>query len=394
MASPTLFTCFEKFGNVGEIKETWKVQDTEQLLNSIYDDLKNWKQLCCPWCFAVMQKKEFKIHYLQNHKDNIMLVNTCDMIKSNHRAFVSLIFFIILCLEDKIQISFSEEVNKLKQQIEKLECEKEICSKTPGYENLKKNYDILYQKYQARNRSWHDEVVTLQKQLKDMQSQNKVKMDEELKNTQSQKEMKMKEKEIITLKEQLKKCRKWEEELKDVQSQSEKKAKEFERKYKEEKIKIAGLTRKVSALETEKDELKQDLNNAEKFFNELNGMNDELKTTNERLSAQREKDLGYVKWVYRANSDLKTEIANGEELFMVVDEMNDELNIRNEDLQDFIDCNELRKYSEGELEETETATGEFFKVLDDMMDEKDKKLKQATTREKNLKKRYEKLKNK
>ena len=85
-----------------------------------------------------MQKKEFKIHYLDNHKDNIIMINTCDMIKSNHRAYISLLLFLIICLEDKVQISYSEEMNKLKQRIEKLDCKKEINSKAPGYEELKR----------------------------------------------------------------------------------------------------------------------------------------------------------------------------------------------------------------------------------------------------------------
>ena len=138
VVAPSMFTSFEKFGDVGENTGTWKVKDMEQLLNMMYADLKNWKQICCPWCFTVMQKKEFKIHYLDNHKDNIIMINTCDMIKSNHRAYISLLLFLIICLEDKVQISYSEEMNKLKQRIEKLDCKKEINSKAPGYEELKR----------------------------------------------------------------------------------------------------------------------------------------------------------------------------------------------------------------------------------------------------------------
>ena len=78
-----------------------------------------------------------------------------------------------------------------------------------------------------------------------MQTQNKKTKDEELKNMQSQNEMKMKEREIMALKEQLKNMQtqnkeKMDEELMKIQSQNEKKVKEMERKYKEEKIKIAG----------------------------------------------------------------------------------------------------------------------------------------------------------
>ena len=194
-----------------------------------------------------------------------------------------------------------------------MECGKEINSKTPGYEELKQKHDLLVKKYFAKNRSWNDEVMDLKKQLKNMQTQNKKTKDEELKNMQSQNEMKMKEREIMALKEQLKNMQtqnkeKMDEELMKIQSQNEKKVKEMERKYKEEKIKIAGLTRKVNALETEKEELKQDVDNATEFFNELDGMNDELKNTNERLSAQVEKDIRYIESIYRANSDLKIEI--------------------------------------------------------------------------------------
>lgn len=138
VVAPSMFTSFEKFGDVGENTGTWKLKDMEQLLNMMYADLKNWKQICSPWCFTVLQKKEFKIHYLDNHKDNIIMNNTCDMIKSNHRAYISLLLFLIICLEDKVQISYSEEMNKLKQRIEKLDCKKEINSKAPGYEELKR----------------------------------------------------------------------------------------------------------------------------------------------------------------------------------------------------------------------------------------------------------------
>ena len=252
VVAPSMFTSFEKFRDVGERTETWKVKDMEQLLNVIYEDLKSWKQICCPWCFAVMQKKEFKIHYLDNHKDNIMLVNTCDMIKSNHRAYISLLLFIILCLEDKVQISYSEEMNRLKQQIEDLDCEKEINSKTPGYEELKRTHDLFVIKHFEKQKSWNDEVTDLKKQLKTMTTQNRKTKDEEMKNMKSQNEMRIKEREIMGLKEKLKNVQqqnkeKIEEELKNNQSQNKEKVKEMERRYREEKIKIAGLTRKVNA---------------------------------------------------------------------------------------------------------------------------------------------------
>ena len=45
-------------------------------------------------------------------------------------------------------------MNKLKQRIEDLECEKEINSKTPGYEELKRNHDLLTTKYFEKTKSW------------------------------------------------------------------------------------------------------------------------------------------------------------------------------------------------------------------------------------------------
>ena len=45
VVAPSMFTSFEKFGDVKETTETWKVKDMEQLLNVIYDDLKSWKQI-------------------------------------------------------------------------------------------------------------------------------------------------------------------------------------------------------------------------------------------------------------------------------------------------------------------------------------------------------------
>jgi len=111
--------------------------------------------------------------------------------------------------------------------------------------------------------------------------------------------------------------------------------------------------------------------------------------------------------MHNTNSNLVIETAEGEELFTVVNEMNDELNAENEDLKEvnddlktenknFRDHIELLedtedltgKYSEGEIEEMEIATGEFFKVMDDMMNEKDKKLKRAAIKERKREKDF------
>ena len=158
----------------------------------------------------------------------------------------------------------------------------------------------------------------------------------------------------------------------------------MERRYREEKIKITGLTRKVNAIETEKKELKQEIDNATEFFNVLDGINDELKNNNERY-------IRYIENTHNTNSNLVMEIAEGEELFTVVEEMNDELNTENKDLQEMNDDLKTKnenlhdyisrmetddqlagKYSEGEMEEMEIATGDFFEKMDDMMNEKDK----------------------
>ena len=107
VVAPSMFTSFEKFGDVTESTEKWKVKDTEQLVGVIYEDLKSWKEICCPWCFGVMMKKEFKNHYLEQHKDSMILMNTCDLIRSNHRSYISFILFLIICLEDKVKIFYS-----------------------------------------------------------------------------------------------------------------------------------------------------------------------------------------------------------------------------------------------------------------------------------------------
>ncbi|XP_023323406.1 uncharacterized protein LOC111697586 [Eurytemora carolleeae] len=167
-------------------------------------------------------------------------------------------------------------------------------------------------------------------------------------------------------------------EVKNDKSQYEDKIKELERKYREEKIKNAGLTRKINAIETEKDELKQEIENVTEFFNVLDGINEELKNRNECYSAQTKKDMRYITY-------LDSGIAEGEELFTVIDEMNDELiaenvglkeinrNLKTEnerlesDLED--SENAWGKFANAELEEMEDNSDEFFVVIDEMNDE-------------------------
>ena len=104
------------------------------------------------------------------------------------------------------------------------------------------------------------------------------------------------------------------ERIRDVdndKSHYENKIKELERKYREEKIKNAGLTRRINALEMEKVELKQELENATEFFNVLEDINEKLENKNEH-------DKRYI-------DDLNREIYEGEEHFEAIVEINDEL---------------------------------------------------------------------
>ena len=304
-----------------------------------------------------------------------MLVNTCDMIRSNHRSYISLILFLIICLEDKVQISYSEEMNRLKQRIDNQNREKEIYSQAPGYEELKRTHDLFVMKHFEKKKSWTDEVANLKDQLKTMTTQNRKTKDEEVKNTKLQNEIRAKEREIMELKEKLKNVQEQNNEkigeVKNDASQNEEKVKEMERKYREEKIKI---------------ELEQEIDNATELFNVLDEINDELKDKNERYSGKIEGDMRYR----------DTEIADGEELFTVIDGMNDKLIAENEDLKERNEYLELEnrnskayivrleldeearedlwgKFSESDKEEMEISTGEFFEVMDDMMDAKDKK---------------------
>ncbi len=94
---------------------------------------------------------------------------------------------------------------------------------------------------------------------------------------------------------------------------------------------------------------------------------------------------------------LDNEIAEAEELFTVIDETNDELiaenvglkeinrNLETEnerlksDLEDSEDA--WGKFANAELEEMEDNSGEFFVVMDELIDEKDKRSKEAIIKE-------------
>ena len=373
---PSMFTSFEKFGDVTDTIEKWKVKDQEQLVGVIYEDLQSWKEISCPWCFSVMLKIEFKNHYLEQHKDSLFLVNTCDLIKSNHRSYISFILFLILCLEDKIKISYSEEMNKLKQRIDDQNREREIHSEAPGYEELKQTHDLFVMKHFEKEKSWTDEVATLKEQLKTITNQTRKTRDVE-------NEIKVKEKEVMKIKEKLENLEKQKNERIKIREQTkerktdveidksdyESKIKEIERKYREEKIKNAGLTRRINALETEKVELKQELEDATEFFYVLDDINEKLENKNKHNR--------------RHIDDLNREIYEGEEHFEAIVEINDELIKETKDLKEINKTlkreneqlemnveeleNDWEKYREGDLEEMDNV-GEFFMVIDEMMD--------------------------
>ena len=95
---------------------------------------------------------------------------------------------------------------------------------------------------------------------------------------------------------------------------------------------------------------------------------------------------------------------------MVIDEINEELIAETEDLKEInrnlkTENERLKmnledsedswgKCADAELEEMEHNSEEFFKVIDDLIDEKDKKLKEAVIKERKMKKKYETLQNK
>ena len=107
---------------------------------------------------------------------------------------------------------------------------------------------------------------------------------------------------------------------------------------------------------------------------------------------------------------LDSGIADGEELFTVIDEINDELiaktvvlkeinrnlNTENERLKMSLEASEEEwgKCTDAALEEVEENSEEFFEVMDDLIDEKDKKLKEAVIRKRKMKRKCEKLQNK
>ena len=75
---------------------------------------------------------------LKMHPDSISLLNTCDMIQSNKRAFIAIIMFITLCLEEDRKQSMHEAIDTLKREIAKLKGEIEKKDKAPGHVELDK----------------------------------------------------------------------------------------------------------------------------------------------------------------------------------------------------------------------------------------------------------------
>ena len=140
----------------------------------------------------------------------------------------------------------------------------------------------------------------------------------------------------------------------------------------------------------------------------LKEINRNLKTENERLESDLEDSENA--WGKFANAELEEMEDNSDEFFVVIDEMNDELIAENvglketnrnlktdnerlkSDLEDSEDS--WGKFADGRLEDMEENSGEFFAVMDELIDEKDKKSKEAVIKERNLKKKYKTLKNK
>ena len=135
---PTVFLKFDKFCSTSTEIESWEVKDVETLINEIQKDLRTWKEIKCPFCFENMHTTRFRLHYLKMHPDSISLLNTCDMIQSNKRAFIAIIMFITLCLEEDRKRSVHEAIDTLKREIVKLKGEIEMKDKAPGYVELDK----------------------------------------------------------------------------------------------------------------------------------------------------------------------------------------------------------------------------------------------------------------
>jgi len=138
MVPPTVFLKFEKFCSMSAEVEYWEVKDVESLVLEIQKDLKTWKVIKCPWCLSSMPTAAYRIHYQKFHPDSISLLTTCDMIQSNKRAFVSMIMFLVLCLDTRMRNSAQEHINELKKELLRLKTEKEILDKAPGHHDLKK----------------------------------------------------------------------------------------------------------------------------------------------------------------------------------------------------------------------------------------------------------------
>ena len=74
-------------------------------------------------------------------------------------------------------------MNRLKQRIDSQNCEREIHSKAPGYEELKRTHDLFVMKHFEKEKSWTDEVAILKEQLKTMTTQTRKTKNEDMKNT-------------------------------------------------------------------------------------------------------------------------------------------------------------------------------------------------------------------
>ena len=148
---------------------------------------------------------------------------------------------------------------------------------------------------------------------------------------------------------------------------------------------------------------------------DLKEINKTLKRENEQL----EMDVEVLEndWGKCCDAKLEDMEDNAGEFFMVMDELMDEKDRKSKELmaetEDLKEINKNLKREnkqlekdievcenewgiccDGDLEDMEDNAGEFFVVIDEMMDEKDKKTKKAKIREQKLRKKYKILKNK
>ena len=332
---PTMFSTFTKFYNTGDTTETCEVKDMEHLFRTIHTDLKKMKEICCPWCLNSMNSTTFKIHYLQDHRDTVMLINTADVIQSNQRALISLIMFFIGALEKDIELSNNNVIQQLKDIITKLQCEIEIIKDTPTLPDIKNELAAEKNKY-----------AEIEKKL-----ETKEKLLEVSKNYVRNRD-KIHKQELDRLKQEIKKLKTMNE-TKDTNTQ------ELEKKLKSETMRNKMLTEKIftlemsygklqseqntkleammlnnemlsgkiNTLEMESEKLKEEIDEQEKEINTLEMESEKLK---EEINEQ-EKEINTLDVEI---DELKLELDTQEEIFIEMDNKLDNMGMMNNTLQD------------------------------------------------------------